>query len=431
VVDVFGVTAGGFAVDVGRSLREALYMFWETLWPLVLGFALAGAVQAFASREQMERVLGDHRAVGVVRASAFGMVSSSCSYAASAMAKSLVQKGADFVSAMVFMFASTNLVIELGIVLVVLLGWQFAAAQFVGGFIMIALLAIIGGFVLRAEVVEPARRRLAQAAEPIGGTGSTVNAGVGRPWASRAAWTDAARYAIGDLTMLRRELIIGYAVAGFLTVLVPSAAWNALFIHGHGVWTLIENAAVAPVIAFSSFVCSIGNVPMAAALWKGGISFGGVISFIFADLVAAPLVLVYRRYYGWRLTLRLVGLFWAIMALAGLVVGAIFSGSGLVPHERSLQVVSTAIHFDATAVLDAASVGVLALLFWLHRTREDGAGSAVVRDPVCGMRVRAGDAPARSQYMGHSYRFCSDRCAQAFGEDPARYVDAVTAPHGG
>ena len=238
----------------------------------------------------MQRVLGDHRPAAVARASGFGMVSSSCSYAASAMAKSLFQKGADFVSSMVFMFASTNLVVELGIVLVVLMGWQFAAAEFVGGPIMIVLLALTSGFVLRGALVARARARL-RAGDDESHHDRTLER---TPWrqklTSRAGWSDAAGYTIADITMLRKELVIGYGVAGFLTVLVPTHVWNAVFVEGHGFWTSLENVLVGPLIAFISFVCSIGNVPMAAALWHGGISFGGVISFIFADLIALPLV---------------------------------------------------------------------------------------------------------------------------------------------
>ena len=263
-------------VDIGRALREGFFMFWETLWPLVLGFGLAGAVQAFASRDAMRQKLGDHRPRAVLRASGYGMASSSCSYAASAMAKSLFVKGADYIAAMVFMFASTNLVIELGIVLVVLMGWQFAVSEFVGGIIMIVLLATVGALWLRGRLVVQARERLQGAEETHEHQHGPASDGeAGRPslksrLRSVAGWADSATYTMSDLTMLRRELVIGYAVAGFLAVLVPTSVWQAVFISGHGIWTSIENAMVGPFIAIISFVCSIGNVPLAAALWKGG-----------------------------------------------------------------------------------------------------------------------------------------------------------------
>jgi uncharacterized protein len=421
--------------DIGDSFREAFFMFWETLWPIVLGFGLSGAVQAFVTREEMQRTLGTHRPAAVARASGLGMISSSCSYAASAMAKSLFDKGADFITAMVFMFASTNLVVELGVVLVILMGWQFAAAEFVGGPIMIVLLVTLGGFVLTPRVVAAARRRVGSAGS--GSAASSAASGTAadpqdepghgawrKKLSSRAAWSDAASYTIADLKMLRRELVIGYLVAGFLAVLVPSGAWNAIFIRGHGGWTVLENAIVGPIIAFASFVCSIGNVPMAAALWKGGISFGGVVSFLFADLVAAPLVLIYRRYYGGRLTLRLVALFWVVMAGAGLIVGEIFGGAGLIPGRHPTEIASIGFHWNYTAILNICALLVFGCLYWMYRNRARlGGGVGYALDPVCGMQVRTSDAPATVVHEGRRYWFCSDHCADRFASSPTSFVN--------
>src|SRR4051794_38986508 len=328
--------------DIVESLREGFFMFWETLWALVLGFALSGVVQAFVSKEQMQRTMGDHRPAAAGRATFFGMVSSSCSYAATAMAKSLFQKGADFVSALVFMFASTNLVLELGVVLLILMGWQYAAAEFVGGFIMIVLLAIVGRYAFSKRDVDAARARLQHGAMDGHDHHAMVGVSEARqeeleaaPWrdklTSKAAWSDAASYTMADIKMLRKELVIGYTVAGLLAVLVPMHIWNDVFLAGHGFWTTVENVALGPFIAFISFVCSIGNVPMAAALWHGGISFGGVISFIFADLIALPLVLIYRKYYGLKLAMQLFATFWVVMSLAGLVVEGVFALFGHIP----------------------------------------------------------------------------------------------------
>jgi uncharacterized protein len=380
------------------AFREAFFMFWETLWALVLGFALSGIVQAFVSKRQMQRVMGDHRAPAVARASGFGMVSSSCSYAATAMAKSLFQKGADFTTAMIFMFASTNLVVELGIVLLVLMGWQFALAEFVGGPIMIVLLALVGGFVFAPKLVRAARARL----EPEGGEEIHHES-----IKSKAAWADAASYSISDITMLRRELVIGYLVAGFLTVLVPMDWWNAVFFEGHGIWTIIENAIVGPLIAVVTFVCSIGNVPMAAALWHGGIAFGGVISFIFADLITFPLLLIYKKYYGLQLTVRLFFTFWAVMSVAGLAVQGIFALFGAVPTDRPEAVVPDHISWNYTTFLNIAFLGGLGVMYWLYRNRDRfGSTGRFAVDPICGMQVEIANAPARldGQY------FCSDHC---------------------
>lgn len=415
--------------DIGRSLREAFFMFWETLWALVLGFGLSGAVQAFVSKDQMRRLLGDHRPITVARASALGMVSSSCSYAATAMARSLFAKGADFITAMAFMFASTNLVVELGIVLIVLMGWQFAAAEFVGGPIMITLLVLAGAVVFGRPIVEAARARV----QPAHGTDPHLSPDGGeqsraRPLASKEGWAAAASYAIADIKMLRRELLIGYAVAGFLAVLVPVRVWNDVFIHGHGFLTIVENAAIGPFIALVSFVCSIGNVPMAAALWHGGISFGGVISFVFADLIALPLVLIYRKYYGGRLALRLTATFWVVMAAAGLLVEGLFSAAGWIPASRPAQIVKTGFRWNYTTGLNIVFLAALGALYWLYRNRDRfGAGGRYALDPVCGMQVEVSSAPATSEHAGRRFWFCSEQCRERFMADPPRYAGRPAA----
>jgi uncharacterized protein len=417
-------------VEIGRSAREALFMFWQTLWPLVLGFGLSGAVQAFVSRESMQRRLGSHDLAAVARASGYGMVSSSCSYAASAMAKSLVATGADFVAATVFMFASTNLVIELGIVLIALMGWQFAVSEFVGGIIMIALLAVFGGLWLRGRLVVQARERVqasgtARDQHDHAATPGSGRSSLARRLRSKAGWADAASYTMADLAMLRRELLIGYSVAGLLTVLVPVGAWNALFLTGHGWWTSAENVIVGPLVAVISFVCSIGNVPLAAALWHGGISFGGVVSFLFADLITIPLLMIYRRYYGTRLMLRLLAVFWAVMAAAGLITEVIFQSAGLVPSDRPAAIVPEGFSWNYTTCLNLVFLALFGLLYWAYRNRDRlGGGEATghAQDLVCGMQVEMTQAPAIAEHEGQQVYFCSDHCAARFAAAPARFA---------
>ena len=411
---------------IGDSLRMAFFMFWDTLWPLILGFGLSGAVQAFVSRSDMRRVMGDHRPKTLGITSLLGAASSSCSYAASAMAKSLFQKGADFTTAMVFMLASTNLVIELGLVLWVLIGWQFAVSEYVGGIIMIGLLALVARFFFRPALVERARQRLAEPSstsaqeEHPGDPGGAVP--LARRLRSPAGWADAATYTMADLVMLRKEMIVGYLVAGFLAVLVPNSLWNTIFFHGHGFATSVENVIVGPLIAILSFVCSIGNVPLAAALWKGGISFGGVVSFIFADLITFPLLLIYRRFYGWALTLRILAAFWLVMAAAGLATEYLFAGAGLVPVGRPAQVVQPSFQWNYTTFLNLIFLGVFAGLFWLYRNRERlGGGAGYAMDPVCGMQVERELAPTTARGGDQTYFFCSDRCRDRFVADPDRF----------
>jgi uncharacterized membrane protein YraQ (UPF0718 family)/YHS domain-containing protein len=413
----------------------AFFMFWETFWPLVFGFALSGAVQAFASRSEMRRLMGDRGPRSIATASFFGAISSSCSYAASAMAKSLFQKGADFTAAMVFMIASTNLVLELGLVLWILVGWQFALSEYIGGAIMITLLALLSRYFLAPRLVEAARARV-QAGEGgvsgheahAAGTG-VASAPLGERIRSRAGWADAAAYMIADLTMLRKEIVIGYVVAGFLAVMVPDTIWRAVFFEGHGFWTSLENVVVGPFIAVISFACSIGNVPLAAALWKGGISFGGVIAFIFADLITMPLILIYRKFYGWRLTLRLVALMWLVMSVAGLATEYLFRAAGLVPvNYHDTRISRATVAWDYTTLLNIVALVVFAGLYWLYRNRARfGGGHGYAIDPVCGMQVETALAPATAADRGSTFFFCSDHCKERFVAEPVRFTAAGAA----
>ena len=422
-----GLTASGLAIDLGRSLRAGFYMFWDTLWALVLGFALSGAVQAFVGREQMQRRLGDHRPAAVVRASLYGMASSSCSYAASALSRSLVARGADFVSAQVFLFASTNLVLELGIVLLVLIGWQFLVAEFVGGVIMIALLVVAGSLWLRGRALDRALAMVDRAPEQSNHHDPAVDSPA--PWRTLAGWADAAGYTIGDLTMLRREMVVGFGVAGFLTELVPVHFWTDIFVRGHGLATSIENVAVGPLLAVISFVCSIGNVPLAAALWTGGIGFGGVVAFVFADLITLPLLFVYRRQYGTSMALRMVAVFWPVMSVAGLATEYLFRANGWLPTVRRATFVSDSLRLNATTVLDVVALLLLVGTYLLYRARPRlGGDAASARDPVCGMQVERSSAPATARHGTETYYFCSDRCRDRFSADPGRFTQPVEAP---
>jgi len=424
---------------IGRSLAEGFFMFWETLWALVLGFTLSGAVQSFVSRDEMQKAMGDHRPRTIVRTSLLGAASSSCSYAASALAKSLFQRGADFTSAMVFMFASTNLVVELGIVLWLLIGWQFALAEFVGGAIMIGLFVLLAPRIFPAAELAAARQRLDTTAaggaaghEGHGDAGS-VAAQQGKPFRerlrSKAGWADAASYTVSDLTMLRRELFIGYLVAGFLAVAVPKSAYSAVFVSGHGILTDIENVVVGPFIAFISFVCSIGNVPLAAAIYKGGISFGGTVAFIFADLIALPLVVIYGKFYGRRLALRLFFSFWAVMSTAGLAVDLLFRAVGISFPTRPVEIAPTHFEWNYTSVLNIVFLLLAVAVYWTYRNRDRlGGGSAYAKDPVCGMQVERANAPATDRFEGASYFFCSDRCLARFRKDPDKFAAGHQEP---
>jgi uncharacterized membrane protein YraQ (UPF0718 family) len=320
---------------VGDGLWNAFQMAWEVWWALVLGFALSGIVQAWAPRSRMERALGGQGARQVALATGLGAASSSCSYAAVAIAKSMFQKGASLATAMAFQFASTNLVFELGIVIWIFIGWQFTLAEFVGGIILIALMWLgIRLFVTR-QLEEQARAHAQEAQAGHQHTSAGLESvSLRRRLTSLSAWSDVAHNFRGDWEMLWKEIGAGFVIAGFIALL-PMDFFNALLItDAPAVPRLAENVVLGPVVAALSFVCSVGNAPLAAVLWSGGISFSGVIAFIYADLVVIPIVLIYRKYYGGRMTVRIVAIMFAAMIVAALVVDGLFAAFDLIPSER-------------------------------------------------------------------------------------------------
>ncbi len=353
---------------VGHAAATAGSMSWEILWALVLGFYLSAVVEALVHKETVARLMGDHRPRSLVVATGLGAASSSCSYAAVALARSLFRKGADFVAAMAFEVASTNLVIELGIILAVLLGWQFTLAEFVGGPLMIALMALAFRVFVSQKVVEAAR---AQAERGLSGrmeghaAMDMAVAGHGSFWRrllSPEGFTSTSHLYVMNWASVIVDIVLGLAIAGCLGAWVPESFWRHLFFSGHPLAAKVWGPLVGPAISIASFVCSIGNVPLAAVLWNGGISFGGVVSFIFADLIIIPILVIYRKYYGTAMTLRLSGIFYAVMVGAGYLVELAFQPLGLVPSSRDARVVSPHIALNGDTYLDIAAIALSALL---------------------------------------------------------------------
>jgi uncharacterized membrane protein YraQ (UPF0718 family)/YHS domain-containing protein len=400
------------------GLRHAFQMFWEVWWALVLGFALSGIVQAWVPRARLERALGGRRLREVSLATALGAASSSCSYAAIAIAKSLFQKGTSLVSAMTFQFASTNLVFELGLVLWVLLGWQFTLAQFVGGIVLILLLwpALT---LLVARDREERIREHAVAADTGHAHHSAGTEGMSlrRRLGSLQAWSDVAHNFRGDWEMLWKEIAAGFLIAGYVSTL-PMDFFNGLFLtDAPAPLRLAENVVVGPIVAALAFVCSIGNIPLAAVLWSGGISFAGVIAFIFADLIIIPIVLAYRKYYGTRFAAELVAVMFGAMVVAALVVDGVFSALGLVPTQRpSLASISERpIAWNYTSILDIVFTVVFVALIALTVRR--GA-----KDPVCGMTVDRQAGTPTSLHGGRTFHFCGSHCKHTFDADPEAFT---------
>ena len=370
------------AVDVGSELVDALSfafgMFWEILWALVLGFALSAVVQAVVSKRELRRLLPDDSPRTLAVATGLGAASSSCSYAAVALARSLFRRGADFTASIAFEIASTNLVFELGIVIALLLGWEFVLGEFVGGPLMIVLVAVAFRLFLQRRLVgearEQANRGLVGSME--GHAEMDMSAGGDGSWWQRLrtprGLTATADYFVMDWAAIWRDIAVGLVVAGALAAWVPESWWQSLFLVDHPTAAKVWGPVIGPLVAVISFVCSVGNVPLAAVLWNGGISFGGVIAFIFGDLIIAPILNIYRKYYGLRMAALLAAVLYVTMVAAGLAVELLFQAAGITPTERNAKVEMATVSWNYTTYLNIVFLSLAAVLIWRYFRRGGG-----------------------------------------------------------
>jgi len=414
-------------VDViWHGLKDSFLMAWEVWWALVLGFAISAIVQAWVPRERIEALMSGSGPRSVGWATGLGAASSSCSYAAIAIAKSLFQKGASAASALAFQFASTNLVWELGLVLWILIGWQFTLAEYVGGIVMIVLMTVLLRLFVGRGLERQAREHAREA-----DTGHQHHAASEQlSWRERLtsvrAWSDVAHNFRGDWQMLWKEITIGFLLAGFIAQL-GNGFFEHLFIrNAPQPLPTIENVIIGPIIAVISFVCSVGNVPLAAVLWSGGISFAGVLAFLFADLIVLPIIAIYRKYYGTRFALRITALMFVTMVIAALIVDGIFNVLGLVPSgpRPTRADIFGQLEVNYKLALNVLGIAIFIALFWLTARR--GA-----TDPMCGMKVDRAKAVTK-ELGGETYYFCSDHCLHAFeaqAHEAHDHAEAQEASH--
>ncbi|CAM4397944.1 putative permease [Mycobacterium basiliense] len=360
--------AGTVLGAIGHALAITGSMTWEILWALILGFTLSAVVQAVVRRSTIVALMGDARPRTLAVAAGLGAASSSCSYAAVALARSLFRKGANFVAAMAFEIGSTNLVVELGIILALLMGWQFTAAEFVGGPLMIIVLAVLFRLFVRTRLIDAARE---QAEKGVAGSMEGHAAmdmsvgGDGSFWQrmfSRRAFTSVSHVFVMEWAAILRDLILGLLIAGAIAAWVPETFWQSFFLANHPSLSALWGPIVGPIVAIVSFVCSIGNVPLAAVLWNGGISFGGVIAFIFADLLILPILNIYRKYYGTKMMLTLLATFYASMVVAGYLIELLFGATHLIPSQRNATVLHAEMSWNYTTWLNIFFLAVAALL---------------------------------------------------------------------
>lgn len=389
---------------VGHALALTGSMTWEILWALILGFALSAVVQAVVRRSTIVSLMGDDRPRTLAVAAGLGAASSSCSYAAVALARSLFRKGANFTAAMAFEIGSTNLVVELGIILALLMGWQFTAAEFVGGPLMIIVLAIFFRLFVHSRLIDAAReqaeRGIAGSMEGHAAMDMSIQ-GEGSFWRrliSGEGYTSVSHVFVMEWLAIVRDLVLGLFIAGAIAAWVPGSFWQSFFLTDHPGWAAVWGPIIGPVVAIISFVCSIGNVPLAAVLWNGGISFGGVISFIFADLLILPILNIYRKYYGTKMMLTLLGTFYAAMVAAGYLVELLFGAANLIPSQRNAMVMSAGISWNYTTWLNIVFLVIAALL--VVRFFTSGGG------PMLGMMNGSPD----SEHDHHDHHDHSGEC---------------------
>jgi uncharacterized membrane protein YraQ (UPF0718 family)/YHS domain-containing protein len=396
---------------VWHGVRDSLLMAWEIWWALVIGFLISAIAQAWVPRERIESALSGSGPKPIALATALGAASSSCSYAAVAIAKSLFQKGASAASALAFQLASTNLVWELGLVLWVLIGWQFTVAEYVGGLVMIVLMTLLLRLFVSSGLEQEAREHAAEAdtghQHHMAGEALSLRQRV----TSVQAWSDVAHNFRGDWQMLWKEIATGFVLAGFIAQFGDGFFQHLFVRHAPAPLPTIENVVIGPIIAVLSFVCSVGNVPLAAVLWSGGIGFAGVLAFLFADLIVLPILAIYRKYYGTRFAVRISSLMFVTMALAALVVNGIFSALGLVPTgpRPTRADIFASVTVNYRFALNILGVAIFAALIGLTARR--GA-----TDPVCGMKVDRTTA-LRKEVDGRTHYFCGAHCLHRFEAD--------------
>jgi uncharacterized membrane protein YraQ (UPF0718 family) len=443
--------------DVLEALRIGVGFLWTAAWAIIVGLVVTSLVQVFVSKERMGELLGDGDLTGLARATAFGAASSGCSFGAVAIGKGLFKKGAHAVNFLAFMFASTNLVVELGLMILILLGWEFLLAELLGGLVLIVVMAALVHLTLPENRFEEVREALNERESEAGVTEDptcgmegtdeyTVTTDGGetlqfcsegcletyrQQTASGGGWRDELRswggwYKVAnqfrkEWSMIYKDIVAGFLISGFVIVFVPQWVWSALFLQGDGLLVTAENAVMGVTIAILSFVGSMGNVPFAVALWSGGVGFAGIIAFVYADLVTVPVLNVYRKYYGWAVMFYILGVFFVTMAFAGFLMEVLFEWLDIVPNLSGGLTATEQTYFkiDYTLYLNLLAFAFVGFLAYVYRRGLGAPGE--YRDPVCGMRTDE-EGPSAT-HDGTTYYFCAETCKDAFEDSPERFAD--------
>jgi uncharacterized membrane protein YraQ (UPF0718 family) len=451
-----------------RSLEVGLSFFYEALWPILLGVLITAAIETFVNKDRMAGILGGSDIATTAKASGFGALSSACTFGAVTITQTLFKKGASKESTLAFSFASTNLVFELGILIYILLGPAFLVAELAGGFLLISIMYLLVRAFVPDEVFEDARRRMRgqeqegddeiRTEDPFCGytgrpdltyrhEGTTYRfhspaclEGFKQQVAAHGDLKDQVRGVGGwyrvavnyfnTMSKIYRTVIYGFLLAGFIVGLVPTSFWSALFPDADGPLGVTVNAVMGVTAGVFSFIGSIGNVPFAAALWVSGVSFGGVVALIYADLITVPVLQLWASFFGRKVMWIIFGTFFVTMAVSAIIMEYAFSVLGLIPERPdAAEIIRLDIGLDPKLIITVFMLALTAGLYLVmrrERRRAERSEGEEVRDPVCGVLVDAADATESRRLDGHAVHFNSRFCAKAFDRDPQRFVDAAS-----
>ncbi|MCP9293029.1 permease [Gracilimonas sediminicola] len=355
-----------FIQSFGESAKTALGFFWKAGWAFVLGYFVSGMIQAFVPKGKLTKYMGGADFKSISLSTFFGAASSSCSFAALAAARALIKKGAHFIAGVAFMFASTNLVIELGILILIFLGWQYLAAEIVGGLVLIAISSVLIRLTYPKSWMEAARKK-------VESEGSDLEEDFNwkKRIKSKEGWQLVGHKFVNDWKMAWEDILIGFTIAGFVAVLVPQSFWTALFLadaqHLPGWLVAVENALIAPFVAASTFIGSMGNIPLATVLNENGVLFAGIMGFIYSDLMVPPLVHINAKYYGWRVALYIAGIMYISIVLTALILNGLFSAFGIVPESARVVSEITQFKIDYTFWMNIVFTFIAGALIWLNK----------------------------------------------------------------
>ncbi|QDP41082.1 permease [Radiobacillus deserti] len=348
--------------EIGKSAITSIGFFWKAGWAFVLGYLISSIIQAFVPKEKMVHYMGMANMKSVGISTFFGAISSSCSFAALAAGKSLFKKGASFIPTLAFLFASTNLVIELGILIYIFLGWQFVIAELIGGFVLILVTWGLVKLTYPRKLVEEARERVNE-------DHMEESFDWKKKIRTKEGWLQVGHEFVMNWQMVWKEIVIGFTIAGMMATFVSDDTWKMFFLvdQSSSFIQILENAVIGPIVAMLTFIGSMGNIPIATILASSGVAFAGIMAFIYSDLVVPPIIAVHKKYYGMKTALYIAGVFYLSIVLTSLGMHYVFTGLGIVPDSAKQIMSESPFQLDYTFWLNVVFLFVAVFAIYLNQ----------------------------------------------------------------